>query len=277
MALIHYDYFSAVLNCATRITITLPDISRGPLRGKSLDEIYRPGRKFPTLYLCHGGSGDSTTWYRNTQLELYLNEKNMMSVSIDAPETFYCDMVYGRPYFTYLTEEIPRLVQTLFPSSPDRKDNFILGFSMGAHGAMKAALRCPERFAAVMAISGAKDQVKMRELAEQRGIKASFAVIDAAFGPKETVAGSDNDLIYLARALAESGKEPPMLYTACGTEDYGLPLCREFHEYLNSLGLKNQFITQPGIHDYYFANRILKYTLDELFQIEDPLGSEHIR
>ena len=80
-----------------------------------------------------------------------------------------------------------------------------------------------------------------------------------------------------ARALAESGKEPPMLYTACGTEDYGLPLCREFHEYLNSLGLKNQFITQPGIHDYYFANRILKYTLDELFQIEDPLGSEHIR
>ena len=158
MGVIHYDYYSAVLNCATRITITLPDISRGPLRGKSLDEIYKPGRKFPTLYLCHGGTGDSTTWYRNTQLELFLNEKNMMSVSIDAPETFYCDMKYGRPYFTYLTEEIPRLIQTLFPSSPLRKDNFIMGFSMGAHGAMKAALRCPDKFAAVMSISGAKDR-----------------------------------------------------------------------------------------------------------------------
>lgn len=271
MGVIHYDYYSAVLNCATRITITLPDISRGPLRGKSLDEIYKPGRKFPTLYLCHGGSGDSTTWYRNTQLELFLNEKNMMSVSIDAPETFYCDMKYGRPYFTYLTEEIPRLIQTLFPSSPLRKDNFIMGFSMGAHGAMKAALRCPDKFAAVMSISGAKDQVKMRELAEQRGIKASFNVIDAAFGPKEEVKGSENDLIWLAKQLAQSNAEPPMIFTACGTEDYGLPLCTEFHEYLDSLGLKNKFITQPGIHDYYFANKILKLTLDELFEVDDPV------
>jgi len=271
MGVINYDFHSAVLNCATRITITLPDIARGPLRGKPLDEIYRSGLKFPTLYLCHGGSGDSTAWHRYTQLEMFLNEKNMMSVSIDAPETFFCDMKYGRAYFTYLTEEIPRLVQTMFPSSPLRKDNFIAGFSMGAHGAMKVALRCPDKFAAVMAMSGAKDQVKMRELAEKRGIKASFQVIDAAFGPKEQVAGSENDLIYLAKKLAESDCEKPMLFTACGTEDYGLQLCTEFHEYLDSLGLENRFITQPGIHDYYFANKILKYTLDELFQIDDPL------
>lgn len=274
MAVIHYDFYSAVLNCATRITVTLPDMGRGPLRGKSLDDIYRPERKFPTLYLCHGGTGDSTTWYRYTQLELYLNEKNMMSVSIDAPETFYCDMRYGRRYFTYLTQEIPRLVQALFPSSPRCRDNFIMGFSMGAHGAMKAALRCPDIFGAVMSISGAKDQVKMRELAEQRGIGADFAFTDAAFGPKDSVPGSENDLLHLAKQLAESGKEPPKIFTACGTEDYGLALCREFHEYLNSLGLQNQFITQPGIHDYFFANRILKLTLDELFQIEDPLTDE---
>lgn len=270
MSLIHYDFYSAVLNCATRITITIPDVGRGKLRGHGLDEIYDPNRKFPTLYLCHGGTGDSTTWYRNTQLELFLNEKNMMSVSIDAPETFYCDMKYGRPYFTYLTEEIPRLIQSLFPSSPLRKDNFIMGFSMGAHGAMKAALRCPEKFAAVMSISGAKDQVKMRELAEQRGIKASFDLIDAAFGPKETVRGGENDLIHLAKQLAESDVTPPKIFTACGTEDYGLELCTEFHEYLNSLELDNTFITQPGIHDYFFANRILKLTLYELFSIDNP-------
>lgn len=272
MGLINYDFYSAVLNCATRITVTLPDISRGPLRGKSLDEIYVPGRRFPTLYLCHGGSGDSTTWYRNTQLELFLNEHNMMSVSIDAPETFYCDMKQGRAYFTYLTEEIPRLVQTMFPSSPLRKDNFILGFSMGAHGAMKAALRCPEKFAAVMSMSGAKDQVKMRELAEQRQIKASFAVIDAAFGPKDQVKGSENDLIHLAKCLAESDRPRPKIFTACGEQDYGLGLCTEFHEYLDSLGLENRFITIPGIHDYYYANKILKLTLDELFEIDDPIG-----
>lgn len=272
MGVIHYDYYSAVLNCATRITITLPDVTRGKLKGKGLDELYVPGRKFPTLYLCHGGSGDSTIWYRNTQLELFLNEHNMMSVSIDAPETFYCDMKVGRPYFTYLTEEVPRLVQALFPSSPLRKDNFIVGFSMGAHGAMKAALRCPEKYAAVLSMSGAKDQVKMRELAEKRGIKASFQVIDAAFGPKDEVAGSENDLLYLAKALVDSDRPRPKIFTSCGTEDYGLQLCTEFHEYLDSIGLENRFITIPGIHDYYYANRMLKIALDELFEIDDPIG-----
>lgn len=271
MSVITYQFHSSVLNCATNMVITLPEITRGPLRGRDLDTIYQPDRLFPTLYLCHGGPRDSSAWLRYSQAELICDAKNMMTVSVDAMESFFCDMKHGRKYFTYLTEEVPRVAQTLFHSSPRREDNFIMGMSMGAHGAMKAALRCPEKYAAVMAISGAKDQVKMRKLAEERGIKASYDAIDDAFGPAEELPGSENDLMYLAEALAKSGKEAPMLYTACGTEDYGLALCREFHEHLDRCGLKNEFITMPGKHDYFFANRVLEYTVNNLFQIREDV------
>lgn len=271
MSVITYQYHSSVLNCATNMVVTLPELTKNALKGRPLDEIYKRERRYPTLYLCHGGTRDSSAWLRYTQAELLCDSKYMMTVSVDGMESFFCDMRHGRKYFTYLTEEVPRVVQTLFPSSPKREDNFIMGMSMGAHGAMKAALRCPEKYAAVMAISGAKDQVKMSRLAKERNIGASFDAIDDAFGPADQVAGSENDLLHLVERLARSGRKAPMLYTACGTEDYGLELCREFHQFLDQCGLENRFITMPGHHDYFFANKILAYTLENLFHIREDV------
>ena len=62
MSVITYQFHSSVLNCATNMVITLPEITRGPLRGRDLDTIYQPDRLFPTLYLCHGGTRDSSAW-----------------------------------------------------------------------------------------------------------------------------------------------------------------------------------------------------------------------
>ena len=134
MSILQYHFRSRVLNMSTSITVTIPDQSDGKTPwDKTLDDIYYPGKKYPTIYLCHGGSGDNTTWARNTQVELYGNQKRVMTVGMDLEESFCCDMKVGRNYFTYATEEVPRLVQALFPSSPAREDNFVAGFSMGGH------------------------------------------------------------------------------------------------------------------------------------------------
>lgn len=160
MSILQYHFRSRILKMNTAITVTIPEPSdhRTPPE-VPLDEIYH-GKKYPTIYLCHGGGGDNTLWTRNTRVEMYGNEKRVMTVSMDLEESFCCDMKCGRKYFTYVTEELPRLVQALFPSSPAREDNFVAGFSMGAHCAMKIALRCPEKYAAVWSMSGAKDQVR---------------------------------------------------------------------------------------------------------------------
>lgn len=270
MACCNLFFHSAVLGCDTKITVTIPEMA---LEGqtKDLDEIYNSQRKFPTLYLCHGGAQDSTAWVRYSQVEMFAQEKKIMTVCFDAMESFCCDMVHGRKYFTFASEELPRLVQSMFPSSPLREDNFVAGFSMGGHCAMKLALRCPEKYAAVMAMSGAKDQVKMSQYAKKLGINASFSEVENAFGPlDERIYGTENDLLYLAQKLKDSGVEPPMLYMACGTADYGYNLAYEFKEYLDKVGLKNEFISvKDAVHDYSYANEVLRKAIMELFTIRE--------
>jgi S-formylglutathione hydrolase FrmB len=272
MSFLTYHFRSYVLQCATKITITYPDLLIRQ-KGKTSEELYPPeGIKYPTIYLLHGGGGESMDWLRYTQVDKLSTEKGFMSVSIDAMESFYSDMAFGRKYFTYLTEELPVLVQRLFHSSAAREDNFIIGFSMGAHGAMKAALRRPELYAAVWAMSGAKDPVKMAKLAEERGIVASDDNITMAFGGIDKVYGSENDLLHLAQVLKGSGKEAPMIYTSCGTEDYGYDLCVEYKEHLDRLGLKNEFFSVEGIHDYFYANRMLIKAVRKILPILNPLA-----
>jgi S-formylglutathione hydrolase FrmB len=70
-------------------------------------------------------------------------------------------MLHGQKWFSFLTEELPAYIRHTFPSSPKREDNFIMGFSMGGHGAVKAALRCPDKYGYAVAIGGAADMEEM--------------------------------------------------------------------------------------------------------------------
>lgn len=72
-----------------------------------------------------------------------------------AERGFYTDMAEGYRYWTMLSEELPQIVGNLFPISRRREDTFAAGLSMGGYGALKLALRCPDRFAgAVAPVSG---------------------------------------------------------------------------------------------------------------------------
>jgi S-formylglutathione hydrolase len=53
--------------------------------------------------------------------------------------------------FTYVTRELPTLVEASFPADGARTGVF--GHSMGGHGALVAALRAPERFRSVSALA----------------------------------------------------------------------------------------------------------------------------
>ena len=53
--------------------------------------------------------------------------------------------------WSYVTEELPRLIASEFPADMDRQA--ITGHSMGGHGALTVALRNPERFRSVSAFA----------------------------------------------------------------------------------------------------------------------------
>jgi S-formylglutathione hydrolase len=69
---------------------------------------------------------------------------------------FYVDATeapFARNYrmWSYVTEELPRLIAEHFPVDPARRS--ILGHSMGGHGALTVALRFPDRYRAASAFA----------------------------------------------------------------------------------------------------------------------------
>ena len=116
--------------------------------------VYHPGIKFQTVYLIHGGGDDDTLPFRYTNVERYAEDNCVMLVCPDIANSFGLDTSYGKKYSTFLCEELPVLIRSYFPSSPERKDNFIVGYAMGGNAALGNALLHPENYSFCVDLSG---------------------------------------------------------------------------------------------------------------------------
>ena len=257
MALIHCNFFSDTLRIATSMDVILPqppgtEAAAGRARRKPI----------PTLWLLHGLSDNHTIWQRRTSIERYVAPLNLAVVMPNGFRGFYTDMAHGYPYWTHLSEELPRLARAFFPLSEAREENFVAGLSMGGYGAFKLALKRPEMFAAAASLSGAldiagsaakakNDVFRERELAD-------------IFGPLRAIPGSDNDLFALAKKLARSKGPKPALYQCCGTEDGLYPGNQRFREHARSLGLGLTYEEGPGQHDWGFWDLWIQRVLEWL-------------
>jgi S-formylglutathione hydrolase FrmB len=226
MALLRCDFFASTLELRTSMTVILPD----------------RGVDHPTLYLLHGLSDDDTAWTRYTSLERYVEELGLAVVMPQVHRSFYADEVSGGRYWTFLSEELPSLVASWFRLSDRRADTFVAGLSMGGYGAMKWALRQPERFAAAATLSGALD------LAQRQRERHEYDVLmHRVFGGRP-VAGTADDLLWLVERLDPSAA--PLLYQGCGTEDYLYPENLTFREACQARGLPLTVDFSPGDHEW---------------------------
>ena len=248
MAFLRWQYFSQVLKQHTSLTLTLPESI--------------PSDRLPVLYLLHGGTENATTWLRETNLEAISQRFNMFTVSVEGMSSAYVDMYHGGKYFTHLTQELPDLISSRFPVSSKREDTLISGFSMGGQGALRAAFRCPEKFAACIAISGARDMIPLFEKwTTMEGGPDLSGVVDA-LGPIDNLRGSENDIVALASRAVIYSQALPDFYLACGNDDYAVELSDAYHQYLNSIGLPHAYFKAPGIHNYAFAEQALIWALE---------------
>ena len=140
MAFFHCEIASESLRMATAVDVILPD------KGE-LSEV-------KTLYLLHGLTDDCTGWTRYTAVERYARERGLAVVLPEVQRSFYTDMAYGLPYFTYVSEELPAVCRRMFGLGAARDQNYIFGLSMGGYGAMKCALTYPDRYAGAASFSG---------------------------------------------------------------------------------------------------------------------------
>ena len=136
MALIDLKFYSQMLGMQTEAYIIVPQRS-------TVGEIGIDGKKdnkeYKTLYLLHGLSDDHSIWLRRTSIERYAADYGICVVMPCGGKSFYTDMKYGMKYFSYITEELPCVVEEFLKVSNKREDRCIAGLSMGGYGALKAA------------------------------------------------------------------------------------------------------------------------------------------
>src|SRR5918912_1351984 len=209
MALLRCDVFSDALGLSTSLTVILPQPTTTQI-GLEGDAGAAPP---PVLYLLHGLSDDDTIWLRRTSIERYAAPLGLAVVMPQVHRSFYTDEAYGGRYWTFLSEELPELVGSLFRVSDRREDSFVAGLSMGGYGALKWGLRHPDRFAAAATLSGAVDVAGLRT---RRDRPEDPRMLERIFDG-HAVAGTPDDLLWLVAQADRAAL--PALYACCGTED----------------------------------------------------------
>jgi S-formylglutathione hydrolase FrmB len=257
MAHLRCDFFSDSLGLSTSMTVLLPQQTSAQI---GMAGVARSGPP-PVLYLLHGLSDDDTAWLRRTSIERYVGALGLAVVMPQVHRSFYTDEAHGLAYWTFLSEELPELVATFFHVSTARDDTFVAGLSMGGYGALKWALRQPERFAAAASLSGALD---VASRGKHQGPADDPELFDRIFGGRGVDDGGD--LMALLRARRD---ETPALYVCCGTEDHLYPENERFVRACSDSGVAVTTDFGPGEHEWGYWDVRIRDVLEWL-----PLRSD---
>ena len=251
MAVFTGSFISAELERHTSISVIFPH-----------DTCQAPAVGFPVLYLLHGRTDDSRSWLYRSNIERYATERGIAVVMPDAELSFYSDMTYGGKYFTYITRELPEVVNTMFRLSLRREDTYIAGVSMGGYGALKCALTRPDRYAGCIALSPISDIAKTMAR-------------DCAAGKKDLWAGicgeglrlaHDADLFYVLEEIGEAPTSYPKLYIACGRQDELYDDAIRLKKALDDHRIEFTFEQAPAGHEWGFWDIAIQRGMDVIIK-----------
>ena len=208
------------------------------------------GKPCKVVYLLHGLSDDASIWFRRTSIERYADQRNIAVVMPDGGRGFYTDAVQGANYWSYVAEELPKQMQEIFRLPAERENTFAAGLSMGGYGALKLALRCPEKFAAAGALSAVTDVKYRFRAADSASWRPELRRI---FGGVSQLAARGNDLFALAETAVACGGKLPKLLSICGTDDFMIRDNRRFNAHLVRLKYPGFYAYErPGAHTWEF-------------------------
>lgn len=253
MALINLKFFSESLGMQTEVYVIMPQRSTAGEIGIS---NHATQNQYKCLYLLHGLSDDQSIWLRRTSIERYASDYGIAVVMPCGGKSFYTDMKYGMKYYTYIAQELPRVIQEFFQVSDKREDRYIAGLSMGGYGALKIGLRECDAFCAAAGLSPCTDVDHWKDRAAE--------LYQSIFGDAPQVPEDDN-LFALAKKQNQSPNKP-RLFVGIGTEDYLYEENVRFRELVKSLDYDFTYRESHGVHCWEFWDEYIQYVLEWMFR-----------
>lgn len=251
------NIYSASMRMETQVNVILPQDGRN----------YTWDQKPKTLILLHGLSDNASTWMRLSSIERYAQMYNLAVVMPEVQRSWYQDNSYGMRMFTYIAEELPKLMEKMFQVSVRREDLMIAGWSMGGYGALRCSLTFPERFSCCGALSGAYDLSYMLKCEDTLGadeMKRLREEYQAIFG-ENTKIPDERDIFLLIEKDKKEGKIMPNVFMSSGTSDYLYPVFQKVRKMCEENITEYHAEEYEGAHEWRVCDkaveRMLKYFL----------------
>jgi enterochelin esterase-like enzyme len=211
-----------------------------------------PQKRYPVIFLLHGGDGDQTDWFQRgkgdalpTLQELYAVKKLPLSIIVTPDgndlrgrsryrDPQYIDGPNGK-VSTAIGDELVRVIQSRYRTLPTPKFWAIGGLSSGAWGAVNVGLQHLNHFSTLFSHSG--------------------YFIDAS--------GAANSPLIFVKTLSPEQRQQLRIYLDVGKTDEPLYITQnqQFHQELEKLKISNVFRQFPGQHSWRFWRKHLADSL----------------
>jgi S-formylglutathione hydrolase FrmB len=194
-------------------------------------------RTYPVIYFLHGLNNDETSWtveryghIQNTIEKMMLSGKipEFIMIHPRGDNSFYCNYIDGsRRYEDLVTKELVAYVEAHYRAREGRKNRAIAGTSMGGYGALKIAMKYPDRYAAVVGQSpilfpGANPLELSEDARSSRFYSFFVNMLKPIFGDplRQDLWDANNPLV-----LAKTRKLDDLkIYFDYGTDDRYIPM-----------------------------------------------------
>ena len=240
----YYKLATSSIGWLPRVNVLLPD-------------GYDTSRRYPVLFLLHGGGENYSTFDTKYDIRNHTAGRDLIVVMPDGGKAgWYSDPessnVGPRNWETFHVDELIPWVDATFSTIAQPAGRAVSGFSMGGFGALKYAAKYPELFASVSSHSGPAD-LRIQDGAVVHWANFTAGATDLKGG---TIYGIPWDQV---RVSADNPVEHvesyrgKRVFLVCGTdsdryESIVLPSQRSFEKALDGAGIGYERYEDTGTH-----------------------------
>ncbi len=187
-----------------------------------------PSKRYPVLYLQHGGGEDETGWARQGKTDIILD--NLIAAKKAVPMLIVMDYGQAGDFAQILLNETIPMIDSKYRTLADPKHRAMAGLSFGGGQSWSIGLKHPEVFSSI-------------------GIFSSGmfgGVGPGAYAPFSV----ESQLPELLADPVAFNAAHPVFYMSCGEGDPRIEHTRAAAEALNAAGAKVKFTAWPGGHEW---------------------------
>lgn len=230
--------------------------------------------KYKVLWCFHCSLEDGRFFFEKLSLSNYVDSNSLVLIAPSLQNNFFCNSNQSRCEDFISQELIPILRRTL-PLSVETKDNFLLGFSMGAFGAWNFATKHSHFFSKVALVSGyydyklSEDKRFTAKNKEQRNLyfihKMLLPFINKAFFDDNGDVLIEYDVDHILENYNSDSNQKFYIYV--GSRDFfsysqSYNLYKKMKDKLISVDIKES----DGVHDIKYWNNIIETIIEDLVE-----------